>query len=89
MKTMKRIFSIIFPLVLAFLMAACEPPFVDGTNTNPTPPGGTENGETPPPPQDQEQPAVKPDPASGITFDPALPNADEPCRIIFKQTLQS
>ena len=84
MMTMKRIFSIIFPLVLAFLMAACEPPFVDGTNTNPTPPGGIENGETPTPPQDPEQPAVKPDPASGITFDPAIPNADESCKILFK-----
>ena len=59
---------------MAFMLAACEPPFVEGSTT-PTP----EVPEKPEP----EQPAVKPDLSSGITLDPVLPNADEPCKILF------
>ena len=33
---------------------------------------------------DEEVELVSPDPASGISVDPAYPNADEPCTIIFK-----
>ena len=66
---------------MAFVLVACEPPFVEGSTT-PTPEVPDEEVETPDT-GEAEQPAVKPEKSSGITLDPALPNADEPCKILF------
>ena len=37
----------------------------------------------------EEKPVVKPDAASGITFSPEAPDADQPCTIYFNPTRES
>ena len=42
-----------------------------------------------PDPAPEEKPVVKPDAASGITFSPEAPDADQPCTIYFNPTRES
>ena len=86
---MKRKFSFIFSLILSFTLISCEPEFVKGTGgvnseQNGSGNNGNNDGEKPDPVPDQPEGTVSPSVASGITVDPAYPNADKPCTIKFK-----
>lgn len=82
---MKRILTILLWTVLAAGLVSCEPEFVEGSGsdqTDQTNPGNNGTGETPKPEIPGE--TVSPAASSGITVDPAVPDADQPCTIIFK-----
>ena len=76
---MKRIIYLLVAAFVAFAAVSCEPPYEEGSGSN-------EENERPVEPVDPVQPEkgdVSPDPASGISVDPAYPDADAACVIRF------
>ena len=76
---MKRIIYLLVAAFVAFAAVSCEPPYEEGSGSN-------EENERPVEPVDPVQPEkgdVSPDPASGISLDPAYPDADAACVIRF------
>lgn len=76
---MRRILLYSLSVLASLITLSCEPEKVEGTK--PTP----EEPEIPGQPAD----VVSPDPASGISIDPATPDADKSCTITFKPTSSS
>lgn len=84
---MKRILTILLWTVLAAGLVSCEPEFVEGSGsdqTDQTNPDNNNNGNTEEPKPDIPGETVSPAASSGITVDPAVPDADQPCTIRFK-----
>ena len=82
---MKRILTILLWTVLAAGLVSCEPEFVEGSGSDQTDQTNPDNnGNTEEPKPDIPGETVSPAASSGITVDPAVPDADQPCTIRFK-----